>query len=1094
MLTSAQKIVNRPALTAAPVVRIQRTPGVIQPASTLRVSSPADPAEREAERTASRIMRMPASGAVTAKCSPHAARFSGIIKQNEPVRIARASHGGRPSTGTASASTAVASEISASQSSGKPLPTGIRAFMEPRFDADFSKVRIHTGEQAARLNRQVSAEAFTVGNQVYFGRDRFQPESNEGRELIAHELTHTIQQGAATQQVQRQVMVNERSSPQVQRLGISDALDYFADHANNIPGFRMFTLILGVNPINMSRVERNTSNVVRAVIEFIPGGGLITQALDNHGVFERVGNWINQQIQTLGMTGSVIRSAINRFLDSLGWRDIFNLGGVWNRAKRIFTEPITRIINFAKGLVTGIIRFIKDAILMPLARLASNTRGWDLLCAVLGRNPITGEAVPRSAETLIGGFMKLIGQQEVWENMKRANAVPRAFAWFKAALAGLTGFVRQIPALFVNAFRSLTIMDIVLLPRAFVKLAVVFGGFALRFISWAGNAVWTLLEIIFDSLKPGIMGYVKRTGAALKSILKNPLPFVRNLVKAAKSGFQNFARNIVKHLKAGLIDWLTGSLTGVYIPKALSLPEIGKFALSVLGITWAQIRGKIVKALGARGESIMQKLETGFAIVVALVKGGPAAAWELIKEKLTSLKDAVIGGIITFVSKTIVTKAIPKLIAMFIPGAGFISAIISIYDTIMVFVQKISKIIQVVTGFINSIVNIAAGNIVAAAKKVENTLAGLISLAISFLAGFVGLGKVRDVIMKVIGKVRASVDKALDTVINWIVAQAKRMGNLVAGAAQGVVRRAVSWWRTRRPFRGRDGKTHTLYFTGERRAARVTVASTPMPVEDFLSSIQGKPDYQATAKQTLIAQVRQQAAAIRLAQALPEAQAAQAEQQISAAFAAMGPLLAQLVGGDEFATESHPLAMSYPKRRWSAYPLIYIGPRAANRVTQSDLSSRNIAAIQATLSAAERIEWGTRANAIMVCNPSASTALPTGTSIGIAAPYRVEPGKKIRLVPQSTQGGGLINSALRPFGYRAQSEGLDGDHVIEMQLGGPNILPNLWPLQKGENRSSGSTIASMSFSQPDGSKIGMDALKTRARGGTDVWFVIASTL
>src|SRR5437588_283852 len=101
---------------------------------------------------------------------------------------------------------------------------------------------------------------------------------------------------------------------------------------------------------------------------------------------------------------------------------------------------------------------------------------------------------------------------------------------------------------------------------------------------------------------------------------------------------------------------------------------------------------------------------------------------------------------------SIVKKAIPKLIGMFIPGAGFIPAIISIYDTIMVFVEKISKIIQVVTAFIDSIVTIAAGNITAAANRVESVLAGLLSLAISFLAGFLGLGKVTDKIMEVVKK------------------------------------------------------------------------------------------------------------------------------------------------------------------------------------------------------------------------------------------------------------------------------------------------------------------------------------------------------
>jgi len=778
MSATAQKIVNRPTMpvVARQPAQIRCTPGTIQTASSLKVSSPTDPAEHEAEQTAKRIMRIPlpqSESAVTAKCSPHATRFANTITQSEPLRIARKQEG------TPAIPSSLLSEISASQSSGKPLPSSIRQFMEPRFNADFSGVRIHTSEQTARLSHQISAQAFTVGNQVYFGRDRFQPESREGRKLIAHELTHTIQQGAA---LQHTASVTRQSPVQAQRAWFPNPLDllpnplsFIADKARLIPGFRMFTIVLGVNPINMSGVDRSPANVLRAVVEFMPGGILISQALDNNGIFDKVSNWVTQQIASLGMVGSSIKQCVSQFIASLSMSDLGNPGALWERAKRIFTEPIGRIINFVRGLVSGILSFIKNTILLPLARLASGTRGWDLLCAVLGRNPITGAAVPRSAEILIGGFMKLIGQDEVWENMQRANAVPRAFAWFNGALSNLTGFVRQIPALFISTLQSLTIADLVLLPRAFAKVITVFGGFALQFATWAGNAVWNLLEIIFDTLKPGIMGYIRRTGAALKSILKNPLPFVRNLVNAAKSGFLNFARNFVRHLKAGLIDWLTGSLTGVYIPRALNLPELGKFALSVLGITWTQIRGKIVRALGERGETIMRTLETGFDIVVALVRGGPAAIWELLKEKLTDLKDAVVSGIVGFVSETIIMKAIPKLIAMFIPGAGFISAIISIYDTLMVFVQKISRIIQVVTGFINSILAIAAGNIAAAANKVESSLAGLLSLAISFLAGFLGLGKITDKIKGVIEKVRASVDKLLDAAINWIVTKAKAL-------------------------------------------------------------------------------------------------------------------------------------------------------------------------------------------------------------------------------------------------------------------------------------------------------------------------------
>jgi hypothetical protein len=807
MTTAQHKTVNRAATVQKPAASlkgVQRqavaTRSSVQIQASMKVSSPKDPAEKEAEATAKKVMRMaiPESSIAYVKTgsdglfrqvkqeekekkvqtklrSPYISRFAdaGIFTQRQAEDKIQRKAEGEPNVASN-----VTADIQNSMASGSPLPLSVRRFMEPRFQANFSNVKIHTGDKSAKLNRQLNAQAFTTGNQIFFGKDKFQPETSEGKELIAHELTHTIQQGEAVQR-RENVTVSEQSPIQVQRLGLSDALDYFADKANLIPGFRMFTIILGVNPINMSSVDRSAANILRAIVEFIPGGGLITQALDNHGVFEKVGKWVESQMKSLGLVGSAIKQAVTQFLDSLSWSDIFDLGGVWNRAKAIFTDPIDRIISFAKGLLNGIIEFIKDAILRPLAKLAEGTDGYDLLKAVLGKDPVTGDPVPQTADTLIGGFMKLIGQEEVWNNLKKANAVARAWAWFQGAKASLIGLVGQIPTMFINAFKSLELMDIVLLPRAFVKVGAVFGKFIGNFISWAGNAVWNLLEIIFDVVSPGAFGYIKKTGSALKSILKNPLPFIGNLVKAAKLGFQNFANNFDGHLKAGLIDWLTGSLPGVYIPKTFSLSEIVKFVFSVLGLTWQNIRQKLVAVVG---ETAVKAMETGFDIVMTLVTQGPAAAWDNIKEQLANLKDMVIGGISDFVVDMVKKRAIPKIVAMFIPGAGFISAIVSIYDTVMVFVNKISKIIQVVTGFINSISAIASGAIGAAASRVENTLAGLLSLAINFLAGFAGLGKVSDKVMGVINtKARTPVDKAIDWLIKWIVTMAKKLFAKVFG-------------------------------------------------------------------------------------------------------------------------------------------------------------------------------------------------------------------------------------------------------------------------------------------------------------------------
>src|SRR6185437_2409308 len=103
---------------------------------------------------------------------------------------------------------------------GSPLPASVRSHMEPRFGASFDAVRVHTGDAAAQHSSSLDAHAFTVGQHIYFGRDKFQPHSAGGQELIAHELTHTIQQGAASQRgaVHRSAAtVSQQSPPSVQR-------------------------------------------------------------------------------------------------------------------------------------------------------------------------------------------------------------------------------------------------------------------------------------------------------------------------------------------------------------------------------------------------------------------------------------------------------------------------------------------------------------------------------------------------------------------------------------------------------------------------------------------------------------------------------------------------------------------------------------------------------------------------------------------------------------------------------------------------------------------------------------------------------------
>jgi hypothetical protein len=165
-----------------------------------KVSRANDPAELEAEETARKVMRMNQPTAPSAPIQKGSA--TGTVQRAEAT--------------TSPAKTPSPTSSRVNIPGGSPLPSSVRNHMEPRFGANFGNVRVHTGDSAAQHSANLNAHAFTVGNHIFFGKEKYQPQSASGRELIAHELTHTIQQGAA---VQRSVdtLATQSDQPQVQR-------------------------------------------------------------------------------------------------------------------------------------------------------------------------------------------------------------------------------------------------------------------------------------------------------------------------------------------------------------------------------------------------------------------------------------------------------------------------------------------------------------------------------------------------------------------------------------------------------------------------------------------------------------------------------------------------------------------------------------------------------------------------------------------------------------------------------------------------------------------------------------------------------------
>ena len=150
----------------------------------LAIGTSNDPLEREADRIADQVMGRPALSHV----NPSQLRIQRFTGQ-----------------ATGQAEVAPESVDRTLASSGKPLEPALRQDMEQRFGYDFSRVRVHTGIVAEQSSREVNAHAYTVGNNIVFGKGQFVPGTHEGQRLIAHELTHVLQEeyGSASGRIQR---------------------------------------------------------------------------------------------------------------------------------------------------------------------------------------------------------------------------------------------------------------------------------------------------------------------------------------------------------------------------------------------------------------------------------------------------------------------------------------------------------------------------------------------------------------------------------------------------------------------------------------------------------------------------------------------------------------------------------------------------------------------------------------------------------------------------------------------------------------------------------------------------------------------------
>ncbi|WP_395244462.1 hypothetical protein ACGGZK_01275 [Agromyces sp. MMS24-K17] len=281
-----------------------------------------------------------------------------------------------------------------------------------------------------------------------------------------------------------------------------------------------------------------------------------------------------------------------------------------------------------------------------------------------------------------------------------------------------------------------------------------------------GGAIKTILK-----LKDMLLGVLARAMGAVEKIIKDPIAFLGNLVNAVKGGIVAFGSNILTHLKAGLQTWLFGALSaaGIELPEKFDLQGVLKLVLSLLGLTWANVRARIAAKLPP---GTIEMVEQGFDVVKLILKEGLGGLWRMVVEKVGDIKEMILGQVREMVSVEIIKAGIVWLISMLNPASAFVKACKMIYDVVMFFVEKADQIKAFVDSILDSVESIASGGVGAVAGYIEKTLGKMVPVLIGFLASLLGLGGISGKIRKII----EAVQKPVNQVIDWVVGKAIAFG------------------------------------------------------------------------------------------------------------------------------------------------------------------------------------------------------------------------------------------------------------------------------------------------------------------------------
>lgn len=555
--------------------------------------------------------------------------------------------------------------------------------------------------------------------------------------------------------------------------------------------------IIKYDPLRDEEVNATTVEILEDFLLLIDKQTELEQMREK-GTLQKTADWLDTQVGIFNSLLGELRGLITSAWDAIQPSNLANIADNLSVLANQAGGFLQRVWDFAVGVALKVLELVKESLLGWLSSQAATVRGYSLIKVVIGKDPFTNETVERSVPNLIRGFMSLMdGGEEQYAQMVETGAIARIAGEIEAAVDTLNMTPAAIIQLFTDLWNSFTIDDLIHPLDAFVRIIEKFGEPIGRLIAFVAEIIRIVIVAILEIMNfpfDIIGNIITRAMQAIDDIKKDPIGFLKNILRAIKQGFIQFFDNIVTHLINGVTGWLMSELKDANIPVLtdFTLKGVISWVLEVLDISMEKIWEKLAAhprigpARVAKIRSMINTLEGIWTFIKDVQERGMAAIWDKIQEQLSNLWNTVLDAVKNFIMERIVNRITARLLSMLDPTGimAVINGAIALYSAIQSFIKYLREMLEVVNSFVNGVADIAKGNVTTAANYLERTMGQAMPIVIGFLANQVGLSGIGARVGEMIVSVRLMVDEALTWLVNKAVDTGMAMLDRLMGRSE----------------------------------------------------------------------------------------------------------------------------------------------------------------------------------------------------------------------------------------------------------------------------------------------------------------------